>query len=214
MSTFAVAEQLYDAIIVWDKQREINVTATSLPFFSQFISAITTGSYPASSSTYSTLLSSIKTFADGFVLVNAEYTPTDGGLAEQYTRDNGSPLSAKDLTWSYASALTAFAARGGFTPETWGAAGLTVPSVCVPNPGPTVGVLFTVNAPTEFGGEEPNESFPRKDRSINSTIFFSFIRNLNIEEVFVVGSIPELGNWDPSKAIALSNNNYPIWAGE
>ena len=181
MSTFAVAEQLYDAIIVWDKQQEINVTTTSLPFFSQFISAITTGSYPASSSTYSTLLSSIKTFADGFVLVNAQYTPTDGGLAEQYTRNNGSPLSAKDLTWSYASALTAFAARGGFTPETWGAAGLTVPSVCVSNPGPTATVRFTVNATTVYGGER-NQMNTRKHQSINSTIFSFFHTQLDYRE--------------------------------
>jgi alpha-amylase len=30
--------------------------------------------------------------------------------------------------------------------------------------------------------------------------------------VFVVGSIPELGNWDPAKALALSADRYPTWS--
>ena len=154
LSTFAVAEQLYDALIVWEQQQEITVTATSLAFFRQFIPQTTVGTYTASTFTYSTLIAAIKDFADGFVLINAKYTPSDGGLAEQYTRNNGYPLSAKDLTWSYASALTAFAARGGYSPPPWGAAGLIVPpSVCSSFPGPTVTVTFEVVVPTKPGGE-------------------------------------------------------------
>ena len=153
LSTFAVAEQLYDALIVWDQQQGINITTTSLAFFRQFISDLSTGSYAASTSTYSTLTTSIKNFADGFVLINAKYTPSDGGLAEQYTRGKGSPLSARDLTWSYASALTAFAARDGFVPPSWGASGLIVPSSCSANSGPTVSVNFNVYATTVIGGE-------------------------------------------------------------
>ena len=153
LSTFAVAEQLYDALIAWGQQQTIEVTATSLAFFQQFIPTLAVGSYAASTSTYSTLTASVKSFADGFVLINANFTPPDGGLAEQYTRANGSPLSARDLTWSYASALTAFAARDGFTPPSWGASGLTVPSSCVANAGPTVSVTFNVHATTVFGGE-------------------------------------------------------------
>jgi len=182
LSTFAVAEQLYDALIVWDQQQEIAVTVTSLAFFRQFIPNLTVGSYAASTSTYSTLITSIKDFADGFVLINAKYTPPDGGLAEQYGRDNGSPLSARDLTWSYASALTAFAARDGFKPPSWGAAGLFVPLICTPNPGPTVIVTFDIQATTNLG-----------------------------ENVFLTGSVPELGNWSPDHAIPLSATKYPTW---
>jgi len=182
LSTFAVAEQLYDALIVWDKLQGVNVTTTSLSFFRQFIPNLATGSYAASTSTYSTLISAIKNFADGFVLVNAQYTPSDGGLAEQYTRGNGSPLSAKDLTWSYASALTAFAARDGYVPPPWGAAGLVVPSVCSSHPGPTISVSFNVEATTNVG-----------------------------ENVFLAGSVPELGSWSPDHAIPLSSQNYPSW---
>lgn len=61
-------------------------------------------------------------------------------------------MSAVDLTWSYASTLTAFAARNGALPDSWGANGLLVPSTCSSNPGPTVQVTFNVYAATEYGG--------------------------------------------------------------
>ena len=88
----------------------------------------------------------------------AQYTPSNGGLAEQYSRNDGTPTSAVDLTWSYAAALTAFAARDGFVPASWGAAGLTVPSVCSTGgsgSGGTVAVTFNVQATTVWGGNLP-----------------------------------------------------------
>ncbi|MEZ0391630.1 MAG: glycoside hydrolase family 15 protein [Pseudobdellovibrionaceae bacterium] len=39
------------------------------------------------------------------------HTPADGGMAEQFGRDQGQPVSARDLTWSYAAFLTALQAR-------------------------------------------------------------------------------------------------------
>jgi len=47
---------------------------------------------------------------------------------------------------------------------------------------PQVPVLFSENATTTFG-----------------------------ENVFVVGSVPQLGNWDSSNAIPLDPTNYPVW---
>lgn len=156
LTTLAVAEQLYDAITVWNAQGSLNVTSLSQPFFALFQSDIAVGTYSSSSSTFTSLVSSIKTFADGFVSVVAKYTPSNGGLAEQYSRSDGTPTSAVDLTWSYAAALTAFAARDGFVPASWGAAGLTVPSTCSTGggagSGSTVAVTFNVQATTVFGG--------------------------------------------------------------
>ena len=151
LSTFAVAEQLYDALTVWNKQGSLEVTATSLPFFRQFSSNIATGTYASSSSEFTTLTNAIKNFADGFIEVNAKYTPADGGLAEQYDRNSGAPASAVDLTWSYASALTAFAARDGFAAPSWGAAQSKLPATC--SSGATVPVTFNVDATTQWGGE-------------------------------------------------------------
>ena len=107
LCTLAVAEQLYDALIVWNQVGSLNVTSTSLAFFQQFDSSVTAGTYASSSTTFTTLTSAIKTFADGFVAVVAKYTPSSGALSEQYDKSSGSQLSASDLTWSYASALTA-----------------------------------------------------------------------------------------------------------
>ena len=158
MTTFAVAEQLYDALLTWDSVGGLTVTETSLPFFQQLVSGATTGTYAAGSATYTTLTTAVKTFADEFVSVVEEYTPSDGALAEQYSRSNGQPLSAVDLTWSYASALTAFGARSGTKTASWGAKGLLVPSTCSSNPGgggsgDTVAMTFNVQATTTQGGK-------------------------------------------------------------
>jgi len=143
---------LYDALLTWESVGSLDVTETSLGFFSQFIPDIDPGTYFSNSSRYSTLTSAIKVFADGFVQIAASYTPSDGGLAEQFDKKTGHPLSAADLTWNYASVLTANDSHAGVKRAGWGAKGLVVPSVCVPNLGPQVNVTFNVNATTFFGG--------------------------------------------------------------
>ncbi|KAF8641347.1 hypothetical protein AX16_010045 [Volvariella volvacea WC 439] len=182
LTTAAVAEQLYDALIVWNQQGSLQVTSTSLAFFRQLSPSITTGTYPASSSTFTTLTAAVKAYADGFLAVIRTYTPADGSLAEQYHRNDGHPLSAKDLTWSYAAILTAFGARAGTVPASWGAAGLTLPSVCAGNQGPLIDLTFKVQATTVWG-----------------------------ENIFVTGNVDALSGWSPDNAIALNANNYPIW---
>ncbi|KII83020.1 carbohydrate-binding module family 20 protein [Plicaturopsis crispa FD-325 SS-3] len=183
LTTAAVAEQLYDALTVWSGQGSFSVTPVSLPFFQQFSDTISTGSYDSSSSTYKNVTGAVKDFADGFLEINAKYTPSDGGLAEQYGKSDGKPLSAVDLTWSYASALTAFAARNGTKPASWGAKGLSVASSCGTKAGSTVSVTFNVNATTNEG-----------------------------EHVYVAGSGGDLKSWSPDNALKLSAADYPKWS--
>ncbi|KZT09226.1 carbohydrate-binding module family 20 protein [Laetiporus sulphureus 93-53] len=147
LCTFAVAEQLYDALIVWEAAGEINVTDTSLAFFQQFESTLTTGTYDSSTDTYSDLMTFVKDFADGFVLMNAQYTASNGSLSEQYLESDGAQTSAYDLTWSFASALTAFARRNGTTYGSWGAANAN--SSCLSSG--TVAVTFEVVYDTVYG---------------------------------------------------------------
>lgn len=162
LTTLAAAEQLYYALHTWETIGKIQVTDISFPFFKSILGhdSLQTGSYASTSLTYNTLISAVKTFADGFVKVVAKYTPEDGSLAEQYERAAGTPLSAKDLTWSYASVLTAFQARAGtLQPKSWGAKGLKVKTgpdgQCVKGPAEkTVQVTFKVRAETVPGGEE------------------------------------------------------------
>ncbi|KAF8271969.1 glucoamylase [Lactarius quietus] len=150
LSTFAVAEQLYDALLTWQSVGSIQVTTTSLAFFQQFSPSIATGTYSSTSPQFTQFTNAIKTLADGFVEVAANYTPSNGGLAEQFDKSTGAPLSAADLTWSYASALTAGGSRAGVVPASWGASGLIVPATCVSNPGPQVSVTFNVQATTQL----------------------------------------------------------------
>ncbi len=84
--TLAAAEQLYDALYVWKQQGSITVTTTSLAFFKDFASSVSTGTFSSSSSTYATLYKAIQTYADGYVNIVAKYTPSDGALAEQFDK--------------------------------------------------------------------------------------------------------------------------------
>lgn len=208
LTTLAAAEQLYDALTVWDAQGSLNVTNVSVAFFQQFAPTVTAGTYPASSTTYGTLTAAIRAYADGFVAVVAKYTPSNGGLAEQYTRAGGTPISAADLTWSYAAALTAFSAREGFTPESWGAKGLSAPASCNTNSGGgggggsgnTVAVTFNVQATTVWGGK------PIALDIFNGTDKFP------VENIYLTGSVDALQNWSPDNALLLSSANYPTWS--
>ena len=156
LATLAVAEQLYDALTVWKQQQSLAVTTISQSFFAIFSPSIAVGTYASSTSTYTSLVAAIQNYADSFVAVVAKYTPAGGGLSEQYGRDNGSPLSAADLTWSYAALLTVYDARQGIIPASWGAKGLTVPTTCSSNGGGgsgSVSVIFNVQANTVYGGQ-------------------------------------------------------------
>jgi glucoamylase len=130
LTTLAVAEQLYDALLTWHTLRAITVTPISQHFFAQFAPGISPGTYHASSnstsSMFSHLTAAIRAHADGFLAIVARYTSPDGELAEPFDRASGAPASAVDLTWSYAAALTAFRARKGGSGGTWGAKGLDV----------------------------------------------------------------------------------------
>ncbi|KAJ7145278.1 glucoamylase [Mycena filopes] len=187
LTTAAVAEQLYDALIVWKAQGSLDVTSISLAFFRQFDTSVAVGTYAASTSTFTSLTAAVQTFADGFLAIHAKHTPANGGLAEQFDRNNGTALSAVDLTWSYAAALTVFSARGGTKPVSWGAAGLVVPSVCEANggggTGNTIPITFNVVATTVEG-----------------------------EDIYLTGSVDALKDWSPDNAIILSPANYPTWS--
>lgn len=150
-------------------------------------------------------MDAVTAYADSFVAVVEKYIPSDGALAEQFNRDTGVPLSAVDLTWSYASFVTMAARRAGQYPKSWGArnvdappatcAGTSEPGVYVPAtaagaPNTTVSctvlVLFEVNATTYYG-----------------------------ENMYLVGNVPDLGSWSLDNSMPLNPGNYsserPLW---
>lgn len=69
VTTFAAAEQLYDAIYQWKQLGEIKVTDISLPFFKDVYSPIRVGTYIESEPRFDSIISAVKTYADGFMKV-------------------------------------------------------------------------------------------------------------------------------------------------
>ncbi|KAG9096039.1 hypothetical protein FRC07_011000, partial [Ceratobasidium sp. 392] len=187
LCTLATAEQLYDALYQWNKLKNLTVTETSLGFFQQAF-----GNYSSTSTQYSTLTSAVKTYADGFVAIVQKYIGTNGALAEQFSKSNGAPTSAADLTWSYASALTAFEARSSVVPGSWNASGLTVPATCLRTGSPG-------------GGTGPGTGTV-------AVTFKETATTVNGESIYIVGDRDELQSWKSSEALQLSPANYPVWS--
>ena len=98
MCTAAAAEQLYDALYTWNKQGKIDITATSLDFFKQLYSSAAVGTFASSTTQYTAITAAVKTYADGFLAIVQQYQGSGGALAEQFSRSNGSPLSAADVS--------------------------------------------------------------------------------------------------------------------
>ena len=233
LATMAAAEQLYDALYQWNRIGSISVTSVSLPFFRDLVPSIATGSYPSSSSTYTTIVNAVKTYADGYMSIAQRYTPNSGALAEQFDRNNGNPLSAADLTWSYAAFLTAFARRNSVTGPSWGATGATsIPSVCSATsvigsyssvtatnfptgtasiPPPTTTTTSTTTTTTATTTTSP----PTTPTTCPLTFTVRVVTTYG-ETIRITGSIPELSNWTPASGPALSASQYtssnPIWS--
>ncbi|KAA8574592.1 hypothetical protein EYC84_006034 [Monilinia fructicola] len=146
MCTYAAAEQLYDALWTYNTTKNITITDISQPFFTDLVPGAKKGTYASDSTQFTDIFNAIKDYADGFVAIAEKYTPEDGGLAEQFSRENGTALSAVDLTWSYASFLTMQRAREGKFSPSWGAASAIAKGV--PDKCSGGGVKGTYSTPT------------------------------------------------------------------
>ena len=128
-----------------------------------------------------------------------KYTPPSGLLAEQFSRYDGSPVSAANLTWSYAAFLTAVARREGHVPAGWGAAGSRLPSKC--------------EATSAKGTYAP----PCPVASVVLTTFNVEKATVFGETVYISGSASELGAWDVGRAVEIGAEGYtaeePVWSG-
>ncbi|KAI1333966.1 carbohydrate-binding module family 20 protein [Xylariaceae sp. FL0016] len=241
LNTLAAAEQLYDALYVWQTTGSITVTSTSLSFFQALVSGVTAGTYSSSSTTYTDIYNAVFTYADGFVNIVDTYAMSNGSLSEQYDRNTGTPLSARDLTWSYASFLTAAARRAGVIPEGWAGSGsvTSVPGVCSPTSrvgsytSATVTSFPSGQTPTASGTATTTFTTPTVTTTRTSTsttkttgctqatavaVTFNEVKStIYGQTVKIVGSVSQLGSWDTSKAIALNADKYtssnPLWSG-
>lgn len=269
--TFGAAELLYDAVAQWEYQKVIHIDTISLPFFKEVYPLSFTGTFPARGGKYghfAKIIRAVRDYADKFVRVAKEYTPEDGSLAEQYSRDHGKPLSATDLTWSYASFITMARRREGAYPRSWnsssaylpgkgGAFGGTIKYGSGHESGSEAG-YWNEKGGTEFGGahsgrgsggESAGECWgkdedPAMDNGSKGgypalwtqgiygpaiaagapdvsgpcqiKIRFEVTASTYLgENIYLIGNIPALGNWDVHNAMPLDAAEYtaenPLW---
>ncbi|EFQ30066.1 glycosyl hydrolase family 15 [Colletotrichum graminicola M1.001] len=227
LNTLAAAEQLYDALYVWKQQGSITVTQTSLAFFRDRLGSVAPGTYASSSSTYTSLINAVSAYADGFMNIVATYAQTNGSLAEQFSRSNGQPLSADDLTWSYAAFLTAAQRRANVIPKGWVGSATSVPGTCQATS--IAGSYSSATVASFPANQTPQTGVPTTTRDtatptatgcpIASSVLVTF--NARVVTQFgqtikIVGNIPSLGNWNPSNAVTLSASGYtsanPVWS--
>ncbi|KAI1010352.1 hypothetical protein LB503_005486 [Fusarium chuoi] len=234
LATLAAAEQLYDAIYVWKQQGSIIVSDVSLSFFKDLVSSISTGTYASDSATFKSITDAVSKYADGYVAIVAKYVGTDGHLAEQFDKNDGHPLSATDLTWSYAAFLSAADRRAGVIPPSWAGSVAAVPNQCGTN---TVAGSYSSATATSFpASQTPKDGVPTPTGTQTSTststsssststscpiatsvaVTFEEVVTTNFgDTIKIVGNIAALGNWDTSKAVALSASDYtssnPVW---
>jgi glucoamylase len=177
--TQGAAEILYDAAAQWTVQGKVTVDKNSLAFFQDLYPAAKTTTYDRfwNADSFQKIVDAATAYADSFVDVAQKYTPSNGSLSEQFLKTDGTPLSAYDLTWSFASFVTMAQRRAGQYPQSWATNVAKPPSTCVASstvgkyapavaagaPNITSGsctsnVLFVVNASTCMS--------PRKLRSV------------------------------------------------
>ena len=96
-----------------------------MPFFRTFQPRIKPGIYYSVSEDYAQLIAAIRTYADSFIAIAAKYTPEPGVLFDGFNKTDGSPIGVRGFSWAHAAALSAFGARDGVTPRSWGASGIT-----------------------------------------------------------------------------------------
>ncbi|KAK0969984.1 hypothetical protein LTS01_015969 [Friedmanniomyces endolithicus] len=114
LCTAALAQLFYSASTSYADAGSISLTNTSKPFFDYFAPAagLQVGqTYTYGSRKYNQAISGLNGWGDAFLRTVKHYTPADGYLSEEYNRNTGVPQGAGDLTWSYASVLTAAFAR-------------------------------------------------------------------------------------------------------
>ncbi|RAK79574.1 putative glucan 1,4-alpha-glucosidase [Aspergillus fijiensis CBS 313.89] len=238
LTTLAAAEQLYDAIYQWNRIGSITITSTSLAFFQDLYSSAAVGTYSSSSSAFTSIISAVKTYADGYVSVAESHAMTNGSLSEQYDKTYGTQLSARDLTWSYAAVLTANLRRNSVVPPSWGeTSASSVPSVCSATSATgtystatntawpstltsgSAGTGTTTTTTKAGSGSTTTTTTTTTSKTSTTTsacstptsvaVTFDVIATTTYgENVFISGSISQLGSWDTSSAIALSASQY------
>ncbi|KAI0600004.1 carbohydrate-binding module family 20 protein [Biscogniauxia sp. FL1348] len=214
--TAGAAEYLYDAVAQWKAQGSLIIDKTSLSFFKDIYPNARTKTYKRTAAEFSRILGAVTAYADSFAAVVQQYTPQNGSLSEQFDRAApGAPLSARDLTWSYAAFVTMAERRAGQFPPSW----------VVPSPPPSSNAPATAAACGPAAPSPPKGVYvpalaagaPNVTATCTSTVLFQVNASTYYgENVFVAGSSADLGTWDLDNAWPLDATGYtaerPLWS--
>ncbi|WEW60766.1 glycoside hydrolase 15 protein [Emydomyces testavorans] len=217
LTTFAAAEMLYDAIYQWNRTGNITITNVSLPFFKSIYKPAQVGTYLSWTSVFPEIVASVKNYADGYMNVARKYTPCSGAFSEQFSRSDGKPLSAHDLTWSYTALLTAKERRDSIMPRPWGQKfAHDIPPICSATSATGTYQTATITGWPSTLTPTPTALSPCPTPPAQVKVTFQQISETRWgENIFLVGSIPELGSWSFPQARPLRADQYnsscPLW---
>ena len=112
LATSSLAEFLYKLAFLYTKQGIITVTYRSLPFFRDFLQlkSLALGDIKSDSKIFSQIILNCFIRGDEFLRRIKYYSPT-ANLSEQFDGKSGINKGAHDLSWSYASLLSAIRSR-------------------------------------------------------------------------------------------------------
>lgn len=119
-ASFNAAEQLYDALITWDRIGFIDVTPVSLKFWKQFDLRVSVMRYRKGSQGYKVLTEYVRNWANKIVLQLEKATPSDHVLVECIDKQTGGPYGPRGMIRSLAAALGVIDAYHGLVPPNWG----------------------------------------------------------------------------------------------
>jgi glucoamylase len=116
LCTNGLGELYYRAAGDWKAKGQIDVTDRNLKFLksldsTKFANLQSGQSIAGCSQTFQDLLAALRAAGDAQLARTRYHANPDGSLSEQMNRGTGFMQSANDLTWSYASFLTALAQR-------------------------------------------------------------------------------------------------------
>lgn len=113
LCTAAMAELFYRAATEIKAAGSLNVSDTSFMFWQYFApkANLTATSYDSTSDGFSGAIAGLQGWGDAFMRLIQFHGGEGGHLSEEFNRQTGEMVGAADLTWSYASVLTAAFAR-------------------------------------------------------------------------------------------------------
>ena len=115
-----MAQYLYAAASEFQQIGSLSVTNVSAPFFAYYApnsNLQLSTPYASNSTQFTSTVESLKGWGDAYIRRIKYHTPAGGNLAEEFNRNDGTAQGAYDLTWSYASLLTASFARAELAGE-------------------------------------------------------------------------------------------------